>query len=320
MRSCLLRSVGVSALCLFLSTTAGAEASDPAAAEALFRQGRAAADAGDFRTACSKFRESNRLDPAIGTVFNLADCEEKLGQVAAAWTHFQEVAQRLPPEDERRRIAIARASALEPRLPKLTIQLEGELPPGGVVKRGDVELTAASFGAPLPVDPGQVRVVVVAPGHEDAEFELQLAEGESQVLKVSVGRALGAEVGDEAPAASAPVLGYVLGGVGILGLGVGAVTGFMTLADKGAADDECPNQRCTQAGYDRVESGRTLGGVSTISLIVGSVFLATGAYLVLSHEEPAPGARGSRSRGLPRAALVPTAAPGGGGLGLFASF
>ena len=38
----------------------------------------------------------DRLDPAIGTVFNIADCEEKLGRLATSWTLFQEVVQRLP--------------------------------------------------------------------------------------------------------------------------------------------------------------------------------------------------------------------------------
>src|SRR5688572_21714651 len=42
-------------------------ARDPIGAEALFRQGRAAADEGDFQTACAKFAESQRLDPSAGT-------------------------------------------------------------------------------------------------------------------------------------------------------------------------------------------------------------------------------------------------------------
>ena len=77
---------------LLASTPARAQdARDPAAAEALFREGRTAAQKKDFTTACAKFRESNRLDPAVGTVFNIADCEERLGRLATSWTLFQEV-------------------------------------------------------------------------------------------------------------------------------------------------------------------------------------------------------------------------------------
>src|SRR5258706_12849365 len=89
---------------------ARAEGSDPAAAEVLFRQGRALADKGDYQGACAKFRESGRLDPAIGTTFNIADCDERLGHLAQAWTLFGEVVQRLPPEDKRRQIAQKRVS------------------------------------------------------------------------------------------------------------------------------------------------------------------------------------------------------------------
>lgn len=295
-------------LMLGLSASAGSAVaqSDPAAAEALFRQGRAAADTGDFRTACEKFRESNRLDPAIGTLFNIADCEEKLGRVATSWTHFQEVAQRLPATDERRTLATQRAAALEPRLPKLTLKLVGALPPGAIVRRGEVELTTASFGAPLPVDPGEVVVSVEAPGHERAEFRVEMAERDVRELEISSGPELSQASTETTP----PTLGYVLGGVGILGLGVGAITGFMTLSKKSTADDHCPNKRCDAEGLDAAESGRTLGAVSTTGLVLGSLLLATGAYLVLSHDEGHS----------PNVALVPSAAPQGGGLGLWARF
>src|SRR5262249_55537702 len=58
------------------SSTALSQTRDPAAAEALFRQGRQAMEAKDFATACPKFAESQRLDPAVGTLMNWATCEE----------------------------------------------------------------------------------------------------------------------------------------------------------------------------------------------------------------------------------------------------
>src|SRR5687768_2981870 len=74
----LLRALCLGVAIAISAASAGAEPRDAAAAEALFRQGRQAADAGDHAKACEKFKESNRLDPALGTVFNIADCEEKL--------------------------------------------------------------------------------------------------------------------------------------------------------------------------------------------------------------------------------------------------
>jgi hypothetical protein len=62
------------------------------AAETLFIEARQLFAQGDFAKACPKFEESNRLDPAIGTLLNLAACEEKAGQRPQACAHYAEVA------------------------------------------------------------------------------------------------------------------------------------------------------------------------------------------------------------------------------------
>ena len=73
--------------CIALSSPrhARAEADPEAAAEALFRSGREAAAAGDHGVACARFRESQRLQPAAGTLLNLAICEEHLRQLVEAF-------------------------------------------------------------------------------------------------------------------------------------------------------------------------------------------------------------------------------------------
>src|SRR5262245_37563455 len=57
---------------------------DAAAAEALFREGRQLMDSGAIAQACVKFEESLRLDPALGTMLNLAVCEERAGNTKRA--------------------------------------------------------------------------------------------------------------------------------------------------------------------------------------------------------------------------------------------
>jgi hypothetical protein len=78
-----------------------AEPSDPPAAEALFRAGREAAEAGNHELACVRFRESYRLDRTAGTLLNIAVCEEALAQLAQAWEHYREVGEALDSGDER---------------------------------------------------------------------------------------------------------------------------------------------------------------------------------------------------------------------------
>ncbi len=275
---------------------ARAQSRDPAAAEALFREGRALSDAGDIAGACAKFRESDRLDPAVGTTFNIADCEERLGHVARAWTLFDEVAQRLPASDKRRGVAQKRAAALEPRLPKLKVTLAAGAPEGTRVMRDGVELGSASLGTPLPVDPGAHVLRVTAPGRVDSEVKVLVSEREIRALEVEPGPVQSATAAPvsattlppEPPpppvdSHKAPLLGYVIGGIGVAGFITGAVAGALTLHKKSVVNEHCDEEkRCDQEGLDAADAGKTLGMVTTIGLITGAVGVGAGTYLILS--------------------------------------
>jgi hypothetical protein len=263
---------------------------DAATAEVLFREGRKLSDSGDMDGACAKFRESRRLDPAIGTTFNIADCEEKLGHLAEAWSSFQEVMQVLPAADRRRGIAEARASALEKRLPKLRIRLAGDAPPGTRVERDGVALGAASLSLDLPVNPGSHQIVVQAPGREPARYEITLSEAQHVTVDVAPGAA---STGKKEPALEASAdtsrssgqktLGYVLGGVGVAGIVTGAVAGALVLSKKSTVDDNCNAQkRCNDDGLSAVDSGKTLSIVSTVGFVTGVVGLGAGAYFLFT--------------------------------------
>src|SRR5215831_11151206 len=82
---------------------------DEAAARVLFGEGRRLAGTGDYAGACPKFEESFRLDPGIGTGFNLADCWEHLGRTASAWGRFLGVAAAAKAAGQTEREQVARA-------------------------------------------------------------------------------------------------------------------------------------------------------------------------------------------------------------------
>lgn len=284
---------------LGLTSAARAESGDAAAAEVLFREGRKAADSGDHATACNKFRESNRLDPALGTRFNIADCEEKQGHLATAWTLFKEVGERLPATDDRRAIARQRAERLEPRIPRLSLRLSSSAPASTRIFRDDVELGSASLGVALPLDPGEHEVVVRAPGREERRYAVELTEAQTQTLDVEPGApSARAEppkrptpVVDRETSSGSRTAGYIVGGAGLVGLGVGAVAGLIVLDRKSTVDDNCSSDKqCNQAGFDAAESGRTWGTITTIGLAAGAFGVGLGTYLVLSssrEEKPA---------------------------------
>src|SRR5215471_18412917 len=69
---------------------AGAQPSDKPGAEALFEQGRRLMDQKRYPEACEKFAASHKLDPAVGTLLNLADCQERQDHLATAWAYYRE--------------------------------------------------------------------------------------------------------------------------------------------------------------------------------------------------------------------------------------
>src|SRR5260221_14727974 len=105
-----------------------AEDSDPAAAEQLFLAGRAAMQQGSLETACQRFAESQRLDPAAGTLINLADCLERRGLIASSWQRWKEALDDLRKDDDRRAQGGSRMARLEGRLPRPELRLAAGAP------------------------------------------------------------------------------------------------------------------------------------------------------------------------------------------------
>jgi hypothetical protein len=290
------------ALGLSVAAPARAAGGDAATAEVLFREGRKLSDAGDVQGACAKFRESRRLDPAVGTTFNIADCEERLGNLTEAWSSFQEVVQLLPATDKRRPIAVERAAALEKRLPRLKVRLEPGAPAGTRVVRDGVELGAASLGVELPVNPGAHGVVVTAPGRAERVYDVALVEAQHLSLDVAPGAA--AEPGKEPapPLRNKPTTGsrgdrtlaYVLGGIGIAGVVTGTVAGIVTLNKKSTVDDNCNAQKqCTDAGLAAADTGQQWANIATFGFVVGAVGLGAGTYFFLAASPTRDGVTGA---------------------------
>jgi tetratricopeptide (TPR) repeat protein len=141
----MIAAVVLGVLCTIRAAVAFGQERDPAASETLFKEGRRLMKSRDFASACPKLEESLRLDPAAGTLINLAECEEQLGRTASAWQHWRAAADSLPAGDKRRGVALNRASALEKALPRLTITLAPGTPSDTRVKRDGTFLGAPSL-------------------------------------------------------------------------------------------------------------------------------------------------------------------------------
>jgi len=74
----------VAAAAALVAMGGDARAADAPAAQALFDEAKRAMADGRWAEACPKLEESERLDPSIGTAFNLARCYEHVGRIASA--------------------------------------------------------------------------------------------------------------------------------------------------------------------------------------------------------------------------------------------
>jgi hypothetical protein len=276
---------------LSASSPALGQTRDPATAEALFRQGRQAVEAQDYARACPKFAESQRLDPAVGTLMNWAACEEKLGKLASAWQRWREAIDALPPKDDRLTYAEQRVAEIEKRLPKLVVALVGD--PAAKVSRDDVELGPASLGVALPVDPGEHVVLVRMPGHATNKTTVVIGEAENKRVEVSPGPIdkTGADAVVSTKRTNTRTIGFIAAGVGVAGIGTAVVTGLMLNSARSTVEANCPNKACTSSkGLDAASRGRTLLPINVAAWIVGGAGLGAGAYFLFFRKNDGSGA------------------------------
>ena len=138
-------------------------------------------NAGKWKPACEKFAASQKLAPARGTLLNIAECHERYGDIASAWTAYGELADlaAAASDDERLEIARRRMRDLEPRLPRIVIKVKGASPPGLVIKLDGVEVGGSVIGSSVPVDSGKHRISAAARDHQPWWTEIEVKERES---------------------------------------------------------------------------------------------------------------------------------------------
>ena len=188
-----MRAVAAAAVVIILCADAGGVAAQPAdgkaAAEQLFAQARALMAEGDHAAACPKLEASLALDPALGTRLNLAHCYQRVGRLASAWARFREAADLAARAGETRREVFARerAAALEPRLPRLVVQVPSAARvPGLIVERDGSVVDLALLGTPVYVDPGVHEVTAEAPGYISFSTTVTAEEGRETSVGIPV--------------------------------------------------------------------------------------------------------------------------------------
>ncbi len=324
----------VLAATMVLASSPPAHANDQASAQALFDQAKKLMSQERWTEACAKLEESQRLDPASGTLLHLALCREHEGRIATAWAVYQDavLAARKDGRKDRAKIAQERVDALGPRLPKMRVKVAraNRRIEGFKLLRDDVTVGEAQWDESLPVDPGPRVLVARASGRkpwqarievpsrpeeivvEVPELEIEprpdIAHGQDDKPSGTVMR-----LGDDGPRGQMQrTAGIVAGSLGAGAMIVGSIFGVVSIGKSKDADQGCqpPDRKLgTPTGKRLGDEAITAGNVSTVMFVVGGVLVAGGVALYFT----APS--GSSS-----VAIAPRVGPGEAGVGLHATF
>jgi len=274
------------------SARADGAGTDRAAAQALFDHAKELMAEGRANQACPMLEESQRLDPASGTLINLAHCYEQQGRTATAWSTFLEAAAvaRVAGQLERERAARLRATALAPRLPKIVIDVAAKDTPGLEISRDGSLVGKAQWGVPIPLDRGEHRVSASAPGRRPWEKVLFVKDTAATEL-VSVPELEKPPASDTSSDrfGTQRTWALIAGAVGTAGIATGTVFGFLSKSKRDDASQYCYDSSCsTQLGVDLKADAMAYGNVATIAFIAGASALAGGAVLWLTAKPQAP--------------------------------
>jgi tetratricopeptide (TPR) repeat protein len=276
-----------------------------AVADALYRQARELMAAGNYAEACPKFAQSQQLDPATGTLLNLAACHEKQGRIATAWLEYSDalVAARRDGREDRVEYARARALELEPKLSRLTLSLApGADAPGLSIELDGASVGSAILGVPTPVDPGEHSVKASAPGKMTGVFKISVgADAAQQAFAIPALEDAPAQAAPTAPPASSgpapiraatsdelsarpvPTSVYLAGGI-TLALAAGAgVTGVAYLQKKSDLQEMIDSGRGSQdEQQDRNDSAKRYGYVNLGLWVATAVGAGVTTYLYVT--------------------------------------
>jgi hypothetical protein len=181
------RRIGIllgAVLLLFSATHAFAQdETNEQKAERLFRSGEKKFDAGKHGEACADFGASLKLAPKLGTLLNVALCHETTGKPATAWHEYHHAAAWATQngQKDRREYALGHLAALEPKLPRVGLQLPPLIAIANLELDGE-PLPEQRWYLPLFLDPGEHVVAVSAPGKQRTTVRFRVIDSPTEQL------------------------------------------------------------------------------------------------------------------------------------------
>lgn len=190
------------------------------------------------------------------------------------------------------------------------------------VSMDDKPLVGKLEGTAIAVDPGahnfrfqwadgtsRERQVLVSEGQKDVVVAVSLAPPGGVPITTPPAQSVTPSVSPSSPGGTPwPTIGWIVGGVGVVGLALGGIFAGITISDKNAADCNSATRLCSN--YASMNSAMSAAPVSGVGFIGGGALVVTGAALLLfthATKEARPTVPTARFR------VEPMAGPGVGG-------
>lgn len=264
---------------------------DAAQAESLFREAKTLFDAGKIAEACAAWEASERMDPSLGTLTNIANCREKNGDLATAWEAYVALERRtagIGKYQSLNDLGKRKAAELEPRLSYLTINVPDEVRVEGLeVYRAGKLIDPGAWNRALPIDGGEHTITGRAPGHEPWSTTVTVGrEGDKKSVEVPRFKAIRDPKGGggktviidrSTPSTFTPrrkIAAGVAGGA-VAAVAVGVVFGLSSARSADKASNLCPDINC-----DRFEEANALNKKSRDQALYANIGFGVGGAAV----------------------------------------
>jgi hypothetical protein len=311
-------AVGLAALSAAPIARADAESD----AKDLFARARDLRTKGDCAGAAPLFRKAYKVYPnGLGSLRNVAECEEQIGHWASSRRAWLDVKRALvtmaqdPKYDGWEKDAQDAANRLQPKIATVFVDVVVKSPQGEgpATEKSGVEvfvngenLGTTLVGTPLERDPGNYKVRVQAQYANPVETDVSLVAGDAKHVTLRLVQTppasptpAGAGTAEQ-PGAQIDVdtgkgkrtAGIVLIGVGAAALIGSGITFLVRSGAKSDVDEQCPSHTgCSPTLQSTVDKGKLMSTLTSILFPVGLVAAGTGVGLFIwgsNSKETAP--------------------------------
>lgn len=281
----------------------------------------AAFNEGRFADSADLFGKAESLVHAPTHLLYLARSQAKIGKYVKAREAYLKIIKEQLPASAPQAFRDAQVSAetevkaVEPRIGKLTVKVEGSQGATELALKVDGEkVPAVLIGAPQPIDPGEHTIEVSATGKRSTPQKVKVGEGSaaSVTLKLeddpnyvaaapvaAAGSAQPQTTPDGKPADSGPtgpnqgmrIGSYAAFGVGVAGLAVGTVFLLQKNSKESELDDLCtlPGGACPSDAKGLQDDANSAGTLAVVGYAVGGVGIAAGVTLFILSSKKSSG-------------------------------